>query len=103
MVETGSGGGGGVTDSLGETVSSWILTSCQPHSNGEATRKLPTFISVRQPRTHSHFYNAVICSIIVYGSVCWDGNISKFDRGCLEMIVKKKKSRSCYGNAIGQF
>ncbi|WP_419631026.1 reverse transcriptase domain-containing protein, partial [Thiolapillus sp.] len=35
------------------------------------------------------FYNAVICSIIVYGSVCWGGNISKFDRGRLEKIVKK--------------
>ena len=22
------------------------------------------------------FYNAVICSIIIYGSVCWSGNIS---------------------------
>ena len=35
------------------------------------------------------FDNAVICSIIVYGSVCWGGNISKFDRGRLEKIVKK--------------
>ena len=35
------------------------------------------------------FYNAVICSIIVYGSVCFGGNISKFDRGRLEKIVKK--------------
>ena len=35
------------------------------------------------------FYNAVVCSIIVYGSVRWDGNISKFDRGRLEKIVKK--------------
>ena len=34
-------------------------------------------------------YNAVICSIIVYGSVCWGGNISKFDKGRLERIVKK--------------
>ena len=34
------------------------------------------------------FYNAVICSIIVYGSVCWGGNISKFGRR-LEKIVKK--------------
>uniref|UniRef100_UPI003AF4E3BD alkylated DNA repair protein domain-containing protein n=1 Tax=Thiolapillus sp. TaxID=2017437 RepID=UPI003AF4E3BD len=51
------------------------------------------------------FYNAVICSIIVYGSVCWGGNISKFDRGRLEKIVKKKKkkSRLCCGNAIRQF
>ena len=35
------------------------------------------------------FYNAVICSIIVYGPVCWGGNISNFDRGRLEKIVKK--------------
>ena len=27
------------------------------------------------------FYNAVICRISVYGSVCWGGNISNFDRG----------------------
>ena len=37
------------------------------------------------------FYNAVICSIIVYGSVCWGGNISKFDKGRFEKIVKKKQ------------
>ena len=35
------------------------------------------------------FYNAVICSIIMFGSVCWGGKISKLDRGRLEMIVKK--------------
>ena len=35
------------------------------------------------------FYNAVICSIIVHGCFCWGGNISKFDRGRLEKIVKK--------------
>ena len=39
------------------------------------------------------FYNAVICSIIVYSSVCWGGNISKFDRGRLEKIVTKKKKQ----------
>ena len=44
------------------------------------------------------FYNLVICSIIVYGSVCWDGNISKFDRGRLEKIVKKKKKA---GHVVG--
>ena len=52
------------------------------------------------------FYNAVICSIIMFGSVCWGGNISKLDRGKLEKIVKKrkeKKSRSCCGKANGQF
>ena len=35
------------------------------------------------------FYNAVICSIIMFGSVCWGGNISKLDRGRLEKTVKK--------------
>ena len=36
------------------------------------------------------FYNAVICSIIMFGSVCWVGNISKLDRR-LAKIVKKKR------------
>ena len=35
------------------------------------------------------FYNAVICSIVIFGSVCWGGNISKLDRGRLEKIVTK--------------
>ena len=35
------------------------------------------------------FYNAVMCSIVMFGSVCWGGNISKLDRGRLEKIVKK--------------
>ena len=35
------------------------------------------------------FYDAVICSIIIFGSVCWGGNISKSDRRRLEKIVKK--------------
>ena len=47
------------------------------------------------------FYNAVMCSIVTFGSVCWGGNISKLDRGRLEKIVKK--SRSCCGKATGQF
>ena len=34
------------------------------------------------------FYNAESSSII-FGSVCWGGNISKLDRGRLEKIVKK--------------
>ena len=46
-------------------------------------------------------YDAVICSIITFGSVCWDGNISKLDIGRLEVIVKK--SKSCCGKATGQF
>ena len=37
------------------------------------------------------FYNAVIRSIIMFGSVCWGGNISNLDRGRLEKIVKKKQ------------
>ena len=37
------------------------------------------------------FYNAVICSIIMFGSVCWGGNILKLDRGRLEKSVKKKQ------------
>ena len=36
------------------------------------------------------FYNAIICSIITSGSVCWDGSISKLDRGRLKKIVKKQ-------------
>ena len=39
------------------------------------------------------FHNAVICSLIMFGSVCWGGNISKFERGSLEKIVKKKKKK----------
>ena len=35
------------------------------------------------------FCNAVICSSIMFGSVCWGGNISKLDRGRLEKFVKK--------------
>ena len=38
------------------------------------------------------FYNAVICSIIMFGSVCWGGSTSKLDTGRLEKIVKKKAS-----------
>ena len=43
------------------------------------------------------FHNAVICSIIVYGSVCFGGNISKFDRGRLEKIGGKKKAGQVVG------
>ena len=32
------------------------------------------------------FYNAVICIIIMFGSVYWGGNISKLDRGRLKKI-----------------
>ena len=43
------------------------------------------------------FYNAVICSLTVFGSVCWGGNISKLDRGRLEKIVKKNT-----GHVVGK-
>ena len=46
------------------------------------------------------FYNAVICSIIMFGSVCWGRYISKLDKARLQKIVKK--SRSCCGKATGQ-
>ena len=42
------------------------------------------------------FYNPVICSIIMFGSVCWGENISKLDRGRLEKIVKKS------GHVVGE-
>ena len=48
------------------------------------------------------FYNAVICSLIMFGLFDGGGNISKFDRGRLDKIVKKK-SRLCCGKATGQF
>ena len=35
------------------------------------------------------FYNAVICSIIKFGSVCWGRYISKLDKARLQKIVKK--------------
>ena len=36
------------------------------------------------------FYNAVICSLIMFGSVCRGGNISKFYKRKLGKIVKKE-------------
>ena len=36
------------------------------------------------------FHNAVICSIITFGSIFWGGSISKLDRGRLEKNVKKQ-------------
>ena len=47
------------------------------------------------------FYNAVLCSIIMFGSVCWGGNISKLDRGRLENIVKKKRKKKA-GHVVGK-
>ena len=47
------------------------------------------------------FYNAVICSLIMFGSVCWVGNISKFDRRKLEKIVKKAKKKKA-GEVVGE-
>ena len=37
------------------------------------------------------FHNAVMYSLNMFGAGCWGGNISKFDRGMLKKIVKKKK------------
>ena len=34
-------------------------------------------------------YNAAICTLIMFRSVCWGGNISKHDRGRLEKIGNK--------------
>ena len=48
---------------------------------------------------HLPLYNAVICSMVMFGSVCWDGNISKLDRGRLEKIVLKKKKA---GHVVGK-
>ena len=39
------------------------------------------------------FYNAVICSLIMFGSVCRGGNISNFDKGKLGKIVKKQRKK----------
>ena len=49
------------------------------------------------------FYNAVICRIIMFGSVCWGGNISKLDRGRLEKIVRKKKAGHVVGKPLNSF
>ena len=53
-------------------------------------RKLRSFGVNSDMLATSSFYNAVICGIIMFGSVCWGGNISKLDRGRLEKIVKKQ-------------
>ena len=42
------------------------------------------------------FYNVVICSIIMFDSVCCGGTISKLDRRRLEKIVKKS------GHVVGK-
>ena len=47
------------------------------------------------------FYDAVICSLVMLRSACWDGNISQFDRGRLEKIVIKSRSRC--GKALDSF
>ena len=58
-------------------------------------RKLRSFgVNSDMPVT---FYNAVICSSIMFGSVCWGGNMSKLDRGRLETIVLKKA-----GHVVGK-
>ena len=49
------------------------------------------------------FYNAVICSIIMFDSVCWGGNISKLDRGRMEKIVKKEEVGHVVGKPLENF
>ena len=44
----------------------------------------------------------IICSIIIFGSVCWGGNISILDRGRLEKIVVKKKAEKKAGHDVGK-
>ena len=46
------------------------------------------------------FYNTVICSIIMFDSICWGRNISKLDRRRLDRIVKKKKKKA--GHVVGK-
>ena len=46
-------------------------------------------------------YNAVICSLVMLGSVCWGGDISTFDRG--RVGKDGKKSRPGCGKATNQF
>ena len=48
------------------------------------------------------FYNAVQCNLIMFGFVCWGGNISKFDGGMLEKIVFVNAGH-VVGIATGQF
>ena len=45
-------------------------------------------------------YNAVICSLIMFGSVCRGRNISHFDKGKLGKMVKKKRKKA--GNVVGK-
>ena len=55
------------------------------------------------------FYNALICSFIMFGSLCWGGNSSKFDSWRLEKVVKKKKKKGgkkashVLGKPLGSF
>ena len=49
------------------------------------------------------FYNAVICSLIMFGLFDGGGNISKFDRGRLDKIVKKKKAGYVVGKPLDNF
>ena len=36
------------------------------------------------------FHNAVNCSLIMFGFVCWGGNISEFDKGGWKRLSKNK-------------
>ena len=49
------------------------------------------------------FYNAVIYSIIMFGSVGGGGNISKLARGRREKIVQKKRADHGVGKPLDSF
>ena len=42
------------------------------------------------------FYNAVVCSALTFGVVCWERNISKHEWGRSEKIVKNRAPISEY-------
>ena len=48
------------------------------------------------------FYNAVICSIIMFGSVCWGGNISKLEGGWKSLLKTKGGGGGEAGHVVGK-
>ena len=49
-----------------------------------------------------YIYNAVVCSIIVFGSVCWGGNISNLIKGGWKRLSKKAhKKQKKTGHVVG--
>ena len=62
---------------------------CAEKSELECLRKLRSFGA--KSDVLATFYNAVICILILFGSVCWGGNISNFVGGRLEKIERKEQ------------